>query len=218
MAPLAGISPKSSEHGQGKPKMAIITAADLREYAGLSDTVNVDLINDLIDQVDRMFSTFTGRKLAADDYSYDPDSVDYDQDRSVLDGNDSVEMLLPEWPVNSISALLVDDSEITARETKTGYGYTILKEIGQVRLSGYKFTEGYSNIEVSYNAGYSTIPPDIQQAALKQAAWWYREAPAGNNLLGVMSRQHSDGMIMYHQKYLLPDVQKILSAYTRAFR
>jgi hypothetical protein len=69
-------------------------------------------------------------------------------------------MVLPQWPVTSISLLQADGLTIEARAPlvtpsvyNNGFGYTF-QPPGQVALTGYLFPRGYNNVTVEWVGGY----------------------------------------------------------------
>jgi len=192
---------------------ALITLADLEEYANITITDHEQLLERLIDAATSLFETYTRRKLKARAYSYDSDSGDYDPDNAVFDGNGTDKMILPQYPVNSVATLRINETEIDARASIYNLGYLIEKQNGIITLSGYLYTRGLANIEFAYNAGLSAIPDDLQQACIEQVVWMYKQSAVGGNLLGVSSKSLADGSISYSNKDLLPSVRMVLASY-----
>ena len=121
-------------------------------------------------------------------------------------------MLLPQYPVTDVSALLVGTEEIQAAEyPDAGYEW---EPFGKLTLIGYVFTENYP-VKVSYTAGYAPIPADLENACILQAAWMYKQSATGSNLLGVQGKNHADGSIQYTAFKLLPEVTQVLEAYRK---
>jgi len=194
---------------------ALITLADLEEYAHITITDHEQLLERMIDAATGRIEKYTRRNLAARDYSYDSDSDDYDPDNAVLDGSGTNELILPQYPINSVTTLRINETEIDARPSLYNYGYVIDKAAGILRLTGYLFSKGLANIELAYNAGLSTIPEDLQQACIEQVAWMWKQSPAGGNLLGVASKNLPDGSLSYSTKDLLPSVRMVLESYKK---
>ena len=195
---------------------ALITLIQLKTYMKLTIDDNDELLENLIDRTTSLFEDFTSRNLKARDYSYDSESDDYDQDNAVLDGNDKNQIILPQYPVNSVSTLRINEVEISARAGYT-QGYIIDRNTGILRLSGYVFSQGMANIEIEYNAGYSSVPDTLIQACIEQSAWKYKQSVPGGALLGVNSRQLADGSVSYATKELLPEVRMVLEKYKKRF-
>lgn len=199
---------------------ALITLADLEEYANITITDHEQLLERLIDAATSLFETYTRRKLKARAYSYDSDSGDYDSDNAVFDGNGTDKMALPQYPVNSVTTLRINETEIDARPSLYNNGYVVDKQGGIITLSGYLYTKGLANIDFAYNAGLSTIPDDLAQACIEQVAWMYKQSTPGSALLGVAEKNYPDGTtsypvrgLQYTSTGLLPEVKTKLERY-----
>lgn len=68
-------------------------------------------------------------------------------------------------------------------------------EAGVVRLDGLTFQKGIRNIKITYVGGFSTIPEDLEQAAIEMV--WAAREKGVNNLVGVRSRSIADGNVQY---------------------
>jgi hypothetical protein len=80
-------------------------------------------------------------------------------------------------PCTSVSSLYIDGVLIPARSTSpTAYGssgYTFTED--HITLSGYTFTHGKDNVQMAYEAGYDSVPKDLQQASIVTVGRRYRE-------------------------------------------
>jgi len=191
----------------------LITLAELKAYMNLTVSTHDTLLEQLADRATGLFEEDTSRKLKARDYSYDSGSGDYDSDNAILDGCGFDEMNMPQYPVNSVTTLRINETEIDARSDIYGLGYVIRKKEGMIRLIGYLFTRGTANIELVYNAGFSTVPNVLKQACIEQAAWLFKQSAAGSALLGVSSKTLADGSVSYTVRDLLPQVRMVLERY-----
>lgn len=190
---------------------ALTTLANVKAYLHISGDESDTLLEGLIDAVSALFETYTNRKLAARDY--DPDS---DPEDALLDGNGELELVLPQYPVNSITEILVNEQEIPASASYSESGWmddSRLRKAGILRLRNYVFSAGRGNVAVTYNAGYSTIPDDLAQACIEQVAWKFRES--SKRELGMQSHTLKDGSVTFYPTDLLPAVKKLLEPYRR---
>ena len=196
---------------------ALTTLAKLKSFMSISGSGNDTLLENSIDRTTALFETETRRKLLARDYSYDSDSSDYDADNAIMDGNNRDEIALPQYPVNSVTTIKINSTSIPQRDTVFDTGWVLDKKNGILRMIGYLFSEGMANIELEYNASYSTVPDDLESACSAQAAWLFKQSVPGGNLLGVSSKNLADGSINYTAKDLLPSVKSTLHNYKRRF-
>jgi hypothetical protein len=58
-----------------------------------------------------------------------------------------------------------------------------------VLTDGSKFPAGYGNVVVTYTAGYTAAPADIEQDCIKIVAWWFKE----RDRLGLASKSLQTG-------------------------
>lgn len=196
---------------------ALTSLTNLKSYLNLSVSTHDTLLENLIDRATEMIEDYTNRKLKARDYSYDSGSGDYDADNAVLDGNDRDRMVMPQRPINSVTTLRINTTAIDARSTVFDSGYVIDAKNGIIVLLGYVFTAGAKNIELAYNAGHSTIPEDLEQACIEQAAWMFKQSSAGSSLLGVSAKTLADGSVSYASGALLPQVKRVLEKHRNRF-
>lgn len=195
----------------------LITLTDLKDFLGLTDITHDILLSRIIERVSSVFDDETRRKLAARDYTYDSTSADYDPDNAVLDGNGRDRLALPQYPVNSLSTLKINTFEIDERADVFSTGWVLDRKNGIITLAGYLFTEGLSNIDLVYNAGYATVPADLEGAAVEQSAWVFKQSTPGGALLGVSGKTLADGSIQFTSKELLPSVRATIERYKKRF-
>lgn len=83
-------------------------------------------------------------------------------------------ILLKEWPVTAISELRIDNQrDFTAASTLVDpTDYRICDDGNGVLYTG-NFPRGYGNIKVTYTAGYTTVPSDLQNACLWAVTWYH---------------------------------------------
>jgi short subunit dehydrogenase-like uncharacterized protein len=68
-------------------------------------------------------------------------------------------------------------------------------------------------LAVAYRAGFDSVPADLAQACLEQAAMRFQESGAGQGRLGVSARTLADGSVSYQGQALLPQVTAVLDRY-----
>lgn len=195
----------------------LTSAATLKTYLNLTITTHDTLLADLIEKATAFSENFTNRKLKARDYSYVSTADAYDADNAVIDGNNRDMIRAPQYPIVSLTTLRIDTMEIDERSSVFETGYVLDKAAGIIHLAGYLFTKGLRNIELVYNAGFSTIPEDLEQACIEQAAWMFQESKAGGAMLGVTGKTLPDGTLTFTTRDLLPRVRSVLEKYKKRF-
>jgi hypothetical protein len=99
-------------------------------------------------------------------------------------------------PINSITNIWDDPARIyTTPMAATLYG-VYDAQAGIVRLlDGRQFSTGQNNIKITYNGGFSTVPVDLEQAAIEMV--WAAREKGQHNLIGVRSRSIADGNVQF---------------------
>lgn len=83
--------------------------------------------------------------------SRDIELKDYEDSFS---GWGSARRSMPNYPIYSVSSVLIDDQSIPVKTTQKGLGFTFSHN--QIILNGYTFKEGIDNITIAYKAGFVT--------------------------------------------------------------
>jgi len=143
---------------------ALTTVAEAKELAGIpaADVSYDDLICRLINSTSSFIEKATDRKLAARDYSKDDLN---DREDSWLNGDNTTKLHLKQYPVNSVSYIEVNSSEISEAAITDYYasaGYMIFNRQGMLYYeSGWSM--GIQNVRASYNAGYAEGTPEREE-------------------------------------------------------
>lgn len=196
---------------------ALTTLAKLKTFLGISGTTNDTLLEACVDRTTALFEAVTRRKIMARDYTYDSDDAAYDQENAVLDGNDTDRLILPQYPVVSVTTVRINEIAIDERASVQNTGWVADKRIGVLYAVGHLFLRGIKNIELAYNAGYAAAPEDLENACIEQAACLFKKTAPGGNLLGVQSKSLPDGSVSYTARDLLPEVSAVLERYKKRF-
>lgn len=142
------------------------------------------------------------------------------------DGNDALFMLPRNFPLISVSSVMVDGVMIPAATSQIGAGFVF--DARKIMLRGgssafystsaysslfqYRFTRGFQNVQLLYQAGYASVPADLQQAAIEGFAYVYRRRAH----IGEDSSSASGQVTISFSKEMLPaSVLMTLEQYTR---
>jgi len=194
---------------------ALCSLAQVKEYLRISSSEHDAFLEGLIEAVSARFASYTGRNLTARDYSPDPEDEAYDPDNAILSGTGHPELILPQYPVITLSALLLEGRAVAQAQSGGLTGWTLDRAAGVIRLLDQAFPLGAENVQVTYRAGFESVPPDLAQAAVEQSAVSFQESAAGHGRLGISARTLADGSVSYTQKTLLPQVAAVLDRYLR---
>jgi uncharacterized phiE125 gp8 family phage protein len=178
--------------------LALAALSDLKEYLSRADTNTTDdaLLTRLLISVSGAFESLTGRKFAVATYT------------DTRNGNGSNRIIPKHYPVQSITSLTVDGTAIT-QAVGTGTGWVFAED--SVWLRGYRLSEGYGNVVLTYTAGYPTIPAEVAQAVIELTAMKYRErAHVGN-----ASQSNTVGSVSFLPSIIPQAVSVVVDAYRR---
>jgi hypothetical protein len=168
-------------------------------YAGISD----QLLTRLIHAVSTFIQNYITRPIAAATYI------------ETRNGLGQTVMALKNAPVQSVASVSIDGRAIPPRPP---LGATSLSYCGgwsnddvAVYLSGYTFCRGAQNVVVTYTAGYSTTPPDIEQAAIDMIGDWFRYM----NRIGKLSEGIEGQTITFTNTAISARAMGVLNVYNQ---
>ena len=190
---------------------SLITLAQFKAYAGITttDTTRDAVIEAVIDGVSAMFCRILGRELAKTTYT-----------DAYLDGSGEQDLLLPHYPVVSISALT--EGGVALTEGATG-DYLLYADEGRLHKPGGSWVEYPKNVKLTYTAGWvvqgatpgtgeTALPADLKLACcLQVAAEWKRSSRSEWGLTNISVPD--GGIALLSQDALLPQVRAILRRY-----
>lgn len=140
------------------PKNALAVMSDLEKFIAQTEVYNNQLVLELlINSMSSFMERETDRKLLARTYSY---LVAADKDDAIGDGDGTTWFFTKQYPINSVTTLLIGDDTISAASSWSADGYFIYPGEGKIYYES-GFDAGYSqNIRLIYNAGYATTTPE----------------------------------------------------------
>ena len=89
------------------------------------------------------------------------------------DGNDSDRLLPRQFPIISVTSVAIDGVPVQQATSPVTAGF--LWDSRRVLLRGFRFHRGLQNVQISYSAGYASVPLDLKQAAIEAFALAYRQ-------------------------------------------
>ena len=139
-----------------------MTIDDLKKYLWICDDSQDRLLTILLESANSVVENYIGRTLAKEDYT------------EVINGNAQREILLSNYPVNSIASVSYNtgthETPIWTALEKTEYTYKSGTWNIFLRTP---LTRWFQNYEIKYNAWYDPIPADIKICLLKLASKYY---------------------------------------------
>lgn len=131
---------------------ALAEIDDLEAWVGDDRNTYINLFENLITQISAFMEDYTDRKLKARDYSY---LVAADSEDALGDGDGRTNFFTKQYPINSVTTLIIGDTTISAASDWDETGYFIYKNRGKIYYA-YGFDAYRKNIKLVYNAGYAT--------------------------------------------------------------
>jgi uncharacterized phiE125 gp8 family phage protein len=139
----------------------LTTLANVKAWLALSQGADDAIIARLITAVSTNVQNWLNRTIALASYT------------ETRDGRGGAVMVLRYAPVVSITALAVDGVAVLAAPDLVSAGYRVAGR--KLLLNTATFTRAAANVTVTYQAGYATTPPDIEQAVIEIIALRYKE-------------------------------------------
>ncbi|TVQ38478.1 MAG: hypothetical protein EA384_09100 [Spirochaetaceae bacterium] len=136
---------------------ALVSWEEVQERLAMADGDHV-AIEPLIDTASARANTYTGRKLAARVQTL------------VLDGPGSCKLILPDWPINSVTSVHVDPTRVWAPEYEVT-DFVAYAETG-ILLRNSSWGTGRQTIRIIANLGYETVPDDLRESIIQLVAYW----------------------------------------------
>jgi uncharacterized phiE125 gp8 family phage protein len=98
------------------------------------------------------------------------------------DGRNNNIIVLREYPANSITSLTIDSDGVFTDPSDIidPASYRITDSGNSLLLIDQLFPRGYCNIKVVYNAGYASVPSDLENAALWFVSYYHKMRDAGD--------------------------------------
>lgn len=177
--------------------MALTTLAKVKEFMGLAINTHDDLLTRMIDAASAFVENWLGFQVLQ---------------HTVVerrDGTGKNELILGEHPIISVTKVSICDREIPESPDYQQYGYRSAD--WWIILQGDYFPRGRRNITIEYEAGYATVPADIEQAVIDLVTLRYKE----KDRLGIQSKTLATETISYFMGDLTPSAKSALYQYKK---
>ena len=181
--------------------------ADAKAVFGYDDTEQAT-VERLINIASAKIEVFTKRQLAARTATL------------YLDGNGRDALIVPEWPINSVTTLHVDELRTFGSDTLIAAAdYYIDAERGIIQL----YDDIFSSIgqvrvvKLVGNFGYATthLHYSVLNAACLEYVDWLKSRYASRALIGVKSNFTADGMNTSYETEMPLHVREMLRSFVR---
>jgi hypothetical protein len=172
---------------------ALTSLAAVKEYLQIdsTDTSQNSLLDFLINSASMAIESYCRRKIK--DVSYADEEYD---------GSGTRNLNLRQFPVSSITSIKIDDVALDISE------YKFKKSSGIVNRLKALWPKEFQNIKVSYTAGYSSVPADIELACKHLVKFYYKTDVAD------FSTTFGEGVVMRPEAWP-KQVKALLSSYRK---
>ena len=128
-----------------------------------------------------------------------------------LDGTGSDVLLIPSWPILSVTSVVVSGEAIGAQHISFGSKASMdSRMIYLAPTSGKIFARGRRNVVVAGTFGFVLPPPEVVQAVLETAGRMYQK----RKRLDEVSKQVGGETVTYSQKDLNEFSARVVNNYT----
>lgn len=138
----------------------LTTLAKLKEYLGIKTDTSDPLLERMLTEASQYIQSWLNRNLNLTDYV------------ELRDGTNGLALSTRQYPIKTVSKLMIDGVEVPHASAVLGAGFRFDEE--RIVLNGSRFNRGFQNVEITYSAGYETIPPEIEQAVIDMASNAYK--------------------------------------------
>jgi hypothetical protein len=184
----------------GQQPFDLTEVARVKEYLGVTTSSDDDLIQRLIASASAFARTYVSRDLT---------KTDYDQ---WFNGNGQPRLMLPQFPVISVTTVEVDGRAVPQALTPISSGW--LFDDNMIYLRNFVFNRGFQNVHVVYTAGIEgPMPLDLEQAVIELVG----EGLKKRTRLGKQSESLNGQSITYTTKDLPDAIKLVFDQYQRVF-
>ncbi|MDE2101876.1 MAG: phage head-tail connector protein [Patescibacteria group bacterium] len=175
--------------------------ADLKAWLDVTTTNDDTLLSALITNASYDFLSRINRDTLTGATSY----------AETRNGNGGTVMPLKQFPVDSVASVVIDTITIPQATTSLTPGW-VFDEFSVMLTGGvYRFNVGLQNVTVTYTAGYSAAPFDVQQAVKTMCAAWYKR----RRWTDESAKNVAGENITFRKEDIPPEVQRTIDNYRR---
>lgn len=215
----------------------LTTVAAVKSWIGISgsNTSEDSTIQDAITAFSAQVLHMTGRGPMNGGYPTASPFVTPQSYSEVYDGSGSLRQPIRNWPITAVSSLSINGVTVPQSTSVNVYGWVIdgdgkfvsirsgystsVAGLGNYRFagnaypSGAGFCSGVQNVLISYTAGFSAVPFDLEMAARKTVGLYYKR----RGWIGQRSQNMAAGAgsIFFDTSEMEPDVVTTIMYYKR---
>lgn len=126
-----------------------------------------------------------------------------------LDGSGSNRQMLGDYPITAVSSLNINGVSIPSAVGFNDNGFRF--DDKSIMLKGYRFERGVSNIQISYTAGYATVPQDLKQVTIELVGYKFKEMTR----IGLSQKNIAGEVTAFDMKDLKEHSKNLLNNYNK---
>lgn len=191
----------------------LVSLVNLKAFLNITGATKDTLLQAIKDGVEASVGNYCDRSFLIP-------STDYTE---YYDGDGTLELILNQRPIISVSEIYIDPSCLFAGATlvpnlNSGSPAQLISSTrdlnaGRVRLFMYAFLRGRRSVKVTYSAGYATVPADLQHAVKLICAKEFKVQDLG--MSGQVSQQVGDKTVTFSVDTWPKNACDILDRYRR---
>jgi len=183
----------------------LTTLANVKSWLTITDTAADTILTRLISAASAFLINWLNRQVTQATYTAEK-----------YNGNGKTSLRAKNWPIQSISSLVVNGVTVQASPDGLSNGYVF--DDKYIYLLGANvnsfppgvFGKGIMNVSVTYVAGYATTPLDIEQACIELVSLKFKE----RSRVGIQSQQvPGQASVTYSPRDLGKDTKAMLQNY-----
>lgn len=174
------------------PDPALVSLAEVKAHLGIEGDADDAVLSSLIARASAAIVSYLG---------FDPNAGEYRETTETVTGQHYV--VLSRVPVSSITAVTVDGAALSENDTRLDAASGLLARLASGRSRTW---EGRAVVAITYEAGFTETPADLQQACLTlvSAEWAARGKDPGLKSIGIGSIS-----LTYFTPDAVPSVQTV---------
>lgn len=175
----------------------LTTIENLKSWLQIQGSDDDALLTRLIAAASGFIQAWLNRSFASQAYN------------EVRDGTGTNRMVFGDYPVTAVSSVVVNGLPIPPSVEYGQPGYSFDER--RLVLTGYVFSKGIGNVSISYTAGFSETPNEIENACIELISLRYKE----RDRIGHQSKSLGGETVSFIVKDMPDSVRTILNNYRK---
>lgn len=175
---------------------ALTTLPELKTYLAVQGSQSDAILNLLITQCSAQIETYLSRTIGSAQYT------------EYFDGTSAGTLMTSQYPITAIAVLEINDQPQNAAVNVMGAGYRFF-EREVILNAGAQFTRGRKNIKLTYTAGYTVIPPDLNLLVNRMIGNMWKS----KDWLGFSSKSLAGETVSFKDEIDKPSNKAVLNEY-----